>query len=108
MTSRSFVLAAILASGLFPAIGTAGPDSAHDEDRSELPTGQFVTPLAAPGADFTRLNPHLKDFPRYTAGQAITEALSPDGRTLLILTSGFNLLYTAAGKKSQPDSNEYV
>ena len=108
MTSRFFVLAAILASGLFPAIVAAGPESAHDEDKSELPTGQFVTPRAAPGADFVRLNPHLKDFPKYTAGQAITEALSPDGRTLLILTSGFNLLYTAAGKQSQPDSNEYV
>ena len=108
MTSRSFVFALILASGLVPAIGAAGPDTARDEDRSELPTGQFVTPRAAPGADFIRLNPHLKDFPKYTAGQAIAEALSPDGRTLLILTSGFNVLYTAAGKKSPPDSNEYV
>ncbi len=92
------------------AIVTTETNSAkdEDEDRSEVPTGQFVTPLAAPGAEFTELNPHLKDFPRYRVGQAISEALSPDGRTLLILTSGFNVLYGAAGKQSAANSNEYV
>ncbi|HXS20932.1 MAG TPA: bifunctional YncE family protein/alkaline phosphatase family protein [Steroidobacteraceae bacterium] len=108
MTSRPFVLAAALALSLFPILQAAQARPDHDDDRSELPTGQFVTPRAAPGADFIRLNPHLKDFPKYTVGQAITEALSPDGRTLLILTSGFNVLYDSAGKQSQPDSNEYV
>ncbi|HEY6515363.1 MAG TPA: bifunctional YncE family protein/alkaline phosphatase family protein [Steroidobacteraceae bacterium] len=108
MTTRCLVLAASLALCLFPALCCAETHSAEDEDRSELPTGQFVTPLAAPGADFTDLNPHLKDFPRHRAGQAISEALSPDGRTLLILTSGFNVLYDAAGKQSAANSNEYV
>jgi YVTN family beta-propeller protein len=105
MTSRSLMLTALVLS-MSAALGAAPADS--DRDRDELPTGQFVTPLAAPGADFIQLNPHLKDFPDYTAGQAISEALSPDGRTLLILTSGFNVLYDAAGKQSAPDSNEYV
>jgi DNA-binding beta-propeller fold protein YncE len=108
MTSRYLALITTLALCSFAATGAADTDSGHDGDKSELPTGQFVTPLAAPGADFTRLNPHLKDFPDYTAGEAISEALSPDGRTLLILTSGFNVLYDKAGKQSAPDSNEYV
>ena len=108
MTSRFRALAAASALCLFAVIGAAQARPAPDDDKSELPTGQFVTPRAAPGADFTALNPHLKDFPQYTVGQAMSEALSPDGRTLLILTSGFNILYTAAGKPSRPDSNEYV
>ena len=108
MTSRRLALCATAALCLIPALCRAETQSAADEDRSELPTGQFVTPLAAPGSDFTDLNPHLKDFPRHRAGQAISEALSPDGRTLLILTSGFNVLYDAHGKQSAANSNEYV
>ncbi|HEX4301069.1 MAG TPA: phosphoesterase [Gammaproteobacteria bacterium] len=79
-----------------------------DDDRTELPTGQFITPLAAPGASFEPLNPHLHDFPDYTAGQAMSEALSPDGRSLLVLTTGYNVLNDAAGKPDPKDSNEYV
>ncbi|HEX2666827.1 MAG TPA: phosphoesterase [Gammaproteobacteria bacterium] len=81
---------------------------ADDDDRAQLPTGQFITPLAAPGASFESLNPHLKDFPGYTAGQAMSEALSPDGRTLLVLTTGYNVLNNATGKPDPKSSNEYV
>jgi YVTN family beta-propeller protein len=108
MTSRFRYLATASALCLLTLIGAAQARAAPDEEKSELPTGQFVTPRAAPGADFTELNPHLTDFPKYTVGQAISEALSPDGHTLVILTSGFNILYNAAGKQSRPDSNEYV
>ena len=107
MTSfRALTIASALC--LLIVTAAAGAHPAPDDDKSALPTGQFVTPLAAPEADFTELNPHLKDFPKYTVGQAISEALSPDGRTLLILTSGFNVLYNRAGKQSRADSNEYV
>ncbi|MGD0910634.1 MAG: beta-propeller fold lactonase family protein [Terracidiphilus sp.] len=71
-------------------------------------SGQTVTPLAPAGVKFTRLNPHLKDFPDYTVGQAIKLALSPDGKTLLVLTSGYNILYDARGSKDAAASNEYV
>ena len=80
----------------------------EDDDAERIPNGLFITPLATPGASFERLNPHLQDFPDYTAGQAMSEALSPDGRTLLILTTGYNVLNDAAGKRSLRDSNEYV
>ncbi|OYV40022.1 MAG: phosphoesterase, partial [Acidocella sp. 20-61-6] len=73
-----------------------------------LPSGALLTPTAVAGAEFQRLNPHLADFPNDTAGQAVNTAISPDGKTLLILTSGFNLLSGKDGKIIPADSREYV
>jgi YVTN family beta-propeller protein len=55
----------------------------------------------------------LADRPNYRAGQAIKTALSPDGSTLLVLTSGYNNLnYATAGANlgyfEPQDSTEYV
>src|SRR6185503_12905378 len=72
-----------------------------------VPTGQAITPSAAPGAIFQPLNPDLPSNPGYTAGQAAAVALSPDGRTLLILTSGFNRMLGPA-KVIMEESSEYV
>ncbi|HXV00443.1 MAG TPA: hypothetical protein VG166_08090 [Caulobacteraceae bacterium] len=72
------------------------------------PTGQAITPTAAPGAIFQSLNPDLPGDPAYTAGQASALALSPDGRTLLVLTSGFNRVFGSDGKIAADRSNEYV
>jgi YVTN family beta-propeller protein len=72
------------------------------------PSGVRITPLAAAGAHFTPLNPHLPDLPDYTAGQAVTTLISPDGETLLVLTSGYNRLYDADGKMIKAASNEYI
>jgi YVTN family beta-propeller protein len=55
-----------------------------------LPTAQTITPTAAPGAVFGQLNPHLKSSPSYVVGQAMTTAVSPDKKTLLVLTTGYN------------------
>jgi YVTN family beta-propeller protein len=73
-----------------------------------LPTGQRLTPLASPGARFSTLNPHLADAPRYVVGQTISEALSPDRHTLLVLTSGYNRRKDEKGKLIAEDSQEYV
>ncbi len=73
-----------------------------------LPSGALLTPSAAPGANFSPLNPHIAGYPDYTAGQAVNMAMSPDGKTLLIVTSGFNLLFDAKGKPIKAASNEYV
>ncbi len=75
---------------------------------SLLPTGKRITPLAARGAHFERLNPGLKGYPGYVAGQAMSTAISPDGKTLLILTSGFNRLNGEDGKPIPDLSDEYV
>ncbi len=73
-----------------------------------LPTGQTLTPSAAPGSTFQPLNPGLTDFPAFTVGQAVSTVVSPDGKTLLILTSGYNQQYDDGGKTLTKDSNEYV
>ena len=73
-----------------------------------LPTGQSITPTAAPGALFQPLNPDLAALPGFTAGQASAVALSPDGRTLLILTSGYNRNVGPDGAYIPTLSSEYV
>ena len=55
-----------------------------------LPTGKRITPLAIRGAHYETLNPGLRDFPNFVAGQAMSTAVNPAGDTLLIMTSGFN------------------
>src|SRR5258708_27884238 len=90
--------------GLFA--GVAAPSAAASADL--LPTGQHLTPQAARGAIFRRLNPDLPELPAFTAGQASAVALSPDRRTLLILTSGYNRNAGADGKQVPSLSNEYV
>src|SRR5271170_3850281 len=55
-----------------------------------LSTNQTITPLAPRGATYQALNPGVAEAPDYTVGQAVTTVVSPDGQTLLILTSGFN------------------
>ncbi len=72
------------------------------------PTGQAITPTAAAGALFQTLGPELPQFPGHAAGDASALALSPDGKTLLILTSGYNLMFGADGKPIPDASMEYV
>jgi len=105
-------LLAMLAISASPA-ASAGPASAGvgapTAARPPIaPSGIRITPHAAAGASFSRLNPGLRDFPHYLAGQAVTTATSPDGKTLLILTSGYNRLDDRAGKVIPADSEEYV
>ena len=73
-----------------------------------LPTGATITPSAAPGSVFVPLTTSLPDFPVYTPDGAETTAISPDGNTLLILTSGYNLMEYANGNYSGADSGEFV
>lgn len=63
-----------------------------------LPTGQYVTPLAAPGSTYTALRTGLRPDTNADANGAVTTALSPDGKTLLVLTSGYNSgFFTTSG-----------
>jgi len=75
---------------------------------ADLPTGMRITPTVARGAHFSTLNPNLPGAPDFTAGQAVATAVSPDGSTLLILTSGYNIRYDASGNLLPQESNEYV
>lgn len=73
-----------------------------------LPTGVRITPEAAEGALFQPLQPHLAAHPEGLAGQAVTTAISPDGTTLLILTSGYNRTSGPDGRLVPEASTEYV
>jgi DNA-binding beta-propeller fold protein YncE len=86
--------------------------------------GQMITPTAPYDSTFEPLIPGaavLPEYPGWQAGQAVTTVVSPDGHTLLILTSGYNrifqLLGTSAGgygingdstAYDYPNSKEYV
>lgn len=71
-------------------------------------SGQLITPTAPAGAAFVPLNPGLADNPRYLAGQAVTSLVSPDGKTLLVLTSGYNMLNDSSGHVIPADSTQFV
>ncbi|HWR75759.1 MAG TPA: bifunctional YncE family protein/alkaline phosphatase family protein [Thiobacillus sp.] len=73
-----------------------------------LPTGVRITPEAASGALFQALNPDLPTNPDFVAGQAVATSTSPDGNTLLILTSGYNRNNGPTGSRVTAESNEYV
>lgn len=87
--------------GIFGVAATHGPGEA-------VPTGKRITPTAAPGSTFQPLNPGLASFPTFVVGQAVSTAVSPDGKTLLILTSGYNRNNDANGKQVASASTEYV
>ena len=74
--------------------------------------GQTITPLSPAGSQFQQLNPDLPDNPAWLATHAATTAVSPDGGTLLVLTSGYNRVYDQGSDSLStfypPDSNEYV
>jgi YVTN family beta-propeller protein len=101
--------------------GDAGPTDAGEAgpfvpaDGGRLPTGDILTPTAAPGSTFQSLKPGLApDFPNYAVDHATSTALSPDGKTLLVLSSGYNLLVYLAdaganeGYGIPADTGEYV
>ena len=56
-----------------------------------LPTGADVTPRAAPGSQLLDLDPGIPGHPEVRDAYAMSLALSPDGKTLALLTSGYNI-----------------
>ena len=72
-----------------------------------LPTGARITPGAAPGSHFQRLNPGLPSRPGFEVDHASATALSPDGATLLVLTSGYNLNNGPDGRVVPSESSEW-
>jgi len=66
--------------------GPAGP--------ALLPTGQYISALVSPGSSFQRLQTGLRPDGTADANGAMTTALSPDGKTLLVLTSGYNAYFS--------------
>jgi YVTN family beta-propeller protein len=110
MKTKQWVLSLTLAGGLclptWPA--SAKEEPSDTPGRQLLPTGQSISPLSAPGAKIVDLNPGLSDLPDFVAGGGITTVLSPDQKTLLVLTSGFNLATITPGDKKSLDSDQYI
>jgi DNA-binding beta-propeller fold protein YncE len=99
-------LAVALAACVLASAALADDDD--DDLPQALPTGQLLTPKAARGAKVASLNPGLADHPDFLVDHAISFALSPDRRTALILTSGFNKLAGPDGKQLAAVAGEYV
>ena len=93
------LLAATMLAGISCGSARADIDDGTLDNTGQLPlpSGQFVTPAAATGAVFATLNPGLSAHPNFIANGAVKTAVSPDGRTLLVMTSGYNLLDNATG-----------
>ncbi len=83
-------------------------DDLGSSPKVRLPTGQWITPTAARQSVYQPLMPRLSDLPTLPAGDAQSEALSPDGKILLVLTTGYNYVVDAAGKLLPNDSTQFV
>lgn len=115
--SGSAIVVFTLSSFLFGAKAQTQPPAAQ-----ALPNlGQQITPLAPTGARFQPLDPDLPydpnflDGPGWKVSNAVTSAVSPDRKTLLVLTSGYNRIFnisvippTTPFMWYPPASNEYV
>jgi DNA-binding beta-propeller fold protein YncE len=95
MTIMAYAVSTLLQTSAAAQVGSASP---HDDQPAEIPTGQVITPTAGQGALFQDLNPGHLAAPEMRADQAAAVAVSPDGRTLAILTSGFNIHWSADAK----------
>jgi hypothetical protein len=81
---------------VFAGLANAQPSAKLDDDddkKSATPPGLYITPTALANAVQQPLNPGLTNYPNFVAGQAVKAVVSPDGKTLAILTAGMNSLY---------------
>ena len=79
---------------------------ASTNQRTFISTGQYITPTAAPGSTLQYLNPGLPDYPNFIASGALSSVKSPDGKTLLVLVSGYNSLSVPSGQTE--GKTEYI
>jgi YVTN family beta-propeller protein len=68
----------------------ARADRESEREKTQVATGAWITPLAAPGSALFELHTDSRSDGNADAANAVSTALSPDGTTLLILTSGYN------------------
>ncbi len=87
---KAIVLAWVML--LFAGLANA-QGNGDEEGKSPTPPGLYITPTALPDAVQQDLNPGLTNYPKFVAGEAIKAVVSPDGKTLAILTAGMNSLH---------------
>ena len=72
-------------------------------------TGQVITPQAAAGSRFMYLNPGLANYPTDTVEFAVSAAVTPDNKTLALITSGdYGIYNTSTGAKDTAASTEWI
>ncbi len=104
---RAALLCGTMMAGVVPAHANDGPND--NSGVSPVPSGQFVTPTFAAGSTFTSLNPGLAaPYDRFRPDGAIASAVSPDGSTLLVMTSGYNTLNDQNGNLLSPSNGDSV
>ena len=86
----------------------AAPPALGDLSAQHLPTGADITPLAAPGSALLELDPHFPGHPELRVGFATSVALSPNGRTLAVLTAGYNRYWADDGAPIPGALEEHV
>src|SRR5262249_38796085 len=92
---KSMIKAAVFAASALAVSSTtwaADDGSIDNTGLAPLSSGQFITPTPTPGSSLALLNPGLSGNPGFVANGGIKTAVSPDGNTLLALTSGYNLI----------------
>jgi DNA-binding beta-propeller fold protein YncE len=89
-------------------LSLAATNVAAEPAKQFLPTGQTITPTAAPGARFSPLIARTGPHPSYIVDGAAAIAMSPDKREMLVLTSGFNQYNGPDGKLVPQQSTQYV
>jgi YVTN family beta-propeller protein len=96
LAKARYLLNAVLFA-LAPGLAVAQSGAGHSTlpvgnftNGSILPTGQVITPTAAPGSTLQVLSTGLRSDGNADAAEAVNTALSPNGKTLLVLTSGWN------------------
>ncbi|MFL5254522.1 MAG: WD40 repeat domain-containing protein, partial [Rhodopila sp.] len=85
--------------GVSPGAWADGAIPDANSGQVPLPTGQFITPTFATGSSFSVLSPDIREYtpsvgnyPNFHPDGAIASTLSPDGKTLAVMTSGYNTL----------------
>jgi DNA-binding beta-propeller fold protein YncE len=104
---RAALLCGTMVAGAGVALANDGPSD--NTGVLPVPTGQFITPTFAAGSTFQTLNPSLPSpYNFFRPDGAISSALSPDGSTLLVVTSGYNTLNDPSGNLLSPSNGDTV
>ena len=98
----------VLAGTLLVLAGLASAQDNDHDKRSATPPGLYITPTALAHAVEQPLNPGLTNYPNFVAGEAVKAVVSPDGKTLAILTAGMNSLYDSTGTIDTAASTQFL
>ena len=87
-----WLIVALVALIAWPSLAESRDEHVHIQ-KSQTPPGLYITPTALHNALQHVLNPGLPNYPAFVAGEAVKAVVSPDGKTLAVLTAGMNSLY---------------